>query len=98
MGEGFLRFGILTGDEALPLPLRVETPPVADPSRFTVEGEEVLEVPSGIYLTLRCAVRTARFVSILWIAEGVGVVRQVEGRPGAHPDLERVLLRWGDGR
>jgi hypothetical protein len=98
LGENSLRFGILTGDQVLVLPLKADPPPPPDPGQFSVEGEEVVTVPSGVYLAVRLALRTPRFVSLLWVAEGVGVVRQVEGRPGAHPDLERVLLRWGDGR
>ena len=95
--EGWLRFGVFTGEEVLPLPLEADpNRQEAEPRAFAVEGEEVLTVPAGQYLVLRCTLRTPTSLSILWIAPGVGVVRQVEGRPGARPDLERVLLRWTD--
>jgi hypothetical protein len=97
VGEDWLRFGVFTGEDALPLPLRAGSAS-GNLHRFTVEKEEVVKVPSGVYLALRCSLRTRDLVSLLWIAEGVGVVREVEGRPDAHPDLERVLVRWGESR
>jgi hypothetical protein len=99
VGEGWIRLGPWTGEDALPLPLAVgASGPVSEGEGevFRVEAEEIVEVPSGVYLAFRCALRTPGTVSLLWIAPGVGVVRETEGHPGAHPDLERVLLRWGD--
>jgi hypothetical protein len=32
-------------------------------------------------------------VSLLWIAPGVGVVKESSGAPGQRPEIERVLLR-----
>jgi hypothetical protein len=100
-GDRFMRLGAFTGEETLPLPLVVgSSGPASEGGEqgFKVEAEEVVEVPSGVYLALRCALRTSTTVSVLWIAPGVGVVREIEGRPGAHPDLERVLVRWDTPR
>lgn len=95
VGGGGLRFGVFTGEETLPLPLQVGAKARSTEGvTFEVEAEERVEVPSGVYLAFRCALRTKNALSLLWVAPGVGIVRQVEGRPGAHPDLERVLLRW----
>jgi hypothetical protein len=99
VGEGWLRLGVFTGEESLPLPLKLgAAAPVSEgeTASFQVEAEEEVTVPSGVYLALRCALRTRETVSLLWIAPGVGVVRETEGRPGVRPDLERVLLRWGE--
>jgi len=30
---------------------------------------------------------------VLWIAPGIGVVREIQGAPGQRPEIERVLLR-----
>jgi hypothetical protein len=60
-----------------------------------VEAEEEVSVPAGTVLALRCAIRTRRNVSLLWIVPGVGVVREAQGPPGRRPEIERVLLRWG---
>jgi hypothetical protein len=42
-------------------------------------------------------VRTRETESVLWIAPGVGVVRETQGVPGQRPEIERVLLRWSGG-
>jgi hypothetical protein len=97
-GEGWIRLGPWTGEEALPLPLEVgRAGPRAegDGEAWTVEAEEEIAVPAGSFRALRCAFRTRGSVAILWIAPGVGVVREAYGPPGARPEIERVLLRWG---
>jgi hypothetical protein len=95
-GEGWLRLAPFTGEDALPLPLEVgrSGPASEGGAAWTVEAEETVTVPAGTYLALRCAFRTDRVESVLWIAPGVGVVRQQEGARGRHPEIERVLLRW----
>jgi hypothetical protein len=50
-------------------------------------------VPAGVFIALRCALRTWRSESVLWIAPGVGVVKESMGTPGQRPEIERVLLR-----
>ena len=49
-------------------------------------------MPAGRFKALRCALRTWRSESVLWIAPGVGVVRETQGSPGRRPEIERVLL------
>lgn len=98
IGEGWIRLGPWTGEDALPLPLepgRSGPPSAPGASGFTVEGEEEVTVPAGTFAALRCALRTRAFASVLWIAPGVGVVRETQGPSGRRPEIERVLLRWG---
>jgi hypothetical protein len=61
-----------------------------------MEAEETMEVPAGIFRSLRCALRGPGSESVLWIAPGVGVVRETQGsgRSGRRPEIERVLLKW----
>lgn len=97
-GADWLRIGPWTGEEALPLPLEVgrQGPPgEGGPERWTVASEEDVAVPAGNFRALRCDFLTRRSAATLWIAPGVGVVREVYGETGRHPDLERVLVRWG---
>jgi len=97
VGEDWLRLGAWTGEEALPLPLepgRSGPPSEAGPG-WKVEAEEEVVVPAGTFKALRCALRTRQSESVLWIAPGVGVVRQTEGVPGRVPEIERRLLKWG---
>ncbi len=51
-----------------------------------------MTVPAGRFQALRCALRTWRSVSVLWIVPGVGVVKETQGSPGRRPEIERVLL------
>jgi hypothetical protein len=97
-GPDWLRLGPWTGEDALPLPLEVgRAAPAQDGGGavFVVEAAEEVEVPAGTFTALRCALRTSGNESVLWIAPGVGVVREVQGQPGRRPEIERVLLRWG---
>jgi hypothetical protein len=96
-GEGWIRLGPWTGEDALPLPLAVgrRAPPSEGGPGYTVEAEEEVSVPAGTFRALRCALRTRQNESLLWIAPGVGVVRETQGTPGQRPEIERVLLRWG---
>jgi hypothetical protein len=96
-GDGWLRLAPFTGEDALPLPLEVgrSGPPSEGGAAWTVEGEDEVVVPAGTFRALRCAFRAGRAESVLWIAPGVGVVRQLEGTRGRVPEIERVLLRWG---
>jgi hypothetical protein len=95
-GEGWIRLGPWTGEDALPLPLEVgrTAPPSEAGPGYTVEAEEEVVVPAGAFRALRCALRTRRSESVLWIARGVGIVRETQGTPGMRPEIERVLLRW----
>jgi hypothetical protein len=95
-GEGWIRLGPWTGEDALPLPLEVgrTAPPSEGRAGFTVEVEEEVVVPAGTFRGLRCALRTRGSESVLWIAAGVGIVRETQGTPGMRPEIERVLLRW----
>lgn len=95
-GEGFVRLGPWTGEEPLPVPLQVgRSGPPAEDGRpgWTVEAEEEITVPAGTFKVFRCALRTWRSESVLWIAPGLGVVRETQGAPGARPEIDRVLLR-----
>jgi hypothetical protein len=97
-GAGWLRMGPWTGEEPLPMPLeigRVGPSPEGGGRGWAVEAEEEVEVPAGRYKTLRCALRTWRSLSILWIAPALGVVREIQGAPGQRPEIERVLIRSG---
>lgn len=97
-GEDWLRIGPWTGEESLPLPLEVGRrgpPGEGGPERWTVASEEDVTVPAGSFRALRCDFLTRRSASTLWIAPGVGIVREAHGETGRHPDLERVLVRWG---
>lgn len=95
-GDGWIRLAPWTGEEALPLPLEVgrSGPTSGDLPGWTVEAEEDVTVPAGTFTALRCAQRGRLNVSVLWIAPGIGVVRETQGKPGQRPELERVLLRW----
>jgi hypothetical protein len=100
-GEGWIRLGPWTGEEPLPLPLaRGATGPglAPDLAGWHVEDEETLIVPAGEFHVFRCALRTPEQESILWIAPGVGVIRDTHGTPGEPPYLERSLLRWSGAR
>jgi hypothetical protein len=95
-GAGFIRLAPWTGEDALPLPLevgRVGPAAAPDASPWRVEAEEEIEVPAGRFLALRVALRGPGTHSVLWIAPGLGVVRETQGPPGLRPELERVLLR-----
>jgi hypothetical protein len=96
VGDGWIRLGPWTGEDALPLPLEVgrTAPPTDAGPGFTVEAEEDVTVPAGTFRALRCALRTKTSESVLWIARGVGVVRETQGVPGTRPEIERVLLRF----
>jgi hypothetical protein len=100
VGASWLRLGPWTGEEALPLPLEPgRRGPVAEGGgAWTVELEEEITVPAGTFSALRCAFRTRSLESILWIVPGIGVVRETQGPPGEHPEIDRVLLRWGPHR
>ena len=95
-GDGWIRLGPWTGEEALPLPLQVgrQGPAAGGVERWRVEGEEEIAAPAGSFRALRCAIRTPSSVSVLWIAPGTGVVKETQGVPGRRPEIERVLLRW----
>jgi hypothetical protein len=98
IGEGFIRLTPWTGEDALPVPLEVgRAGPPSAPGAITwkVETEEEVTVPAGTFRALRCALRTSTSVSILWIAPGVGVVKEQQGTPKARPQIERVLVRRG---
>ena len=98
VGEDWIRLTPWTGEEALPVPLEVGRsgpPSEAGVAVWKVEAEEVVTVPAGTFPTVRCALRTSTSVSILWIAPGVGVVKEQQGAPRTRPQIERVLLRWG---
>jgi len=96
-GPDWLRLAPWTGEDPLPIPLEVgrKGPAVEQGGAWTVEAEEQVEVPAGTFKALRCAIRTHQNESVLWIAPGVGVVRETQGVPGRQPEIERVLLRWG---
>jgi len=96
-GEGWIRLGPWTGEDALPVPLEVgRTGPASEAGPgYTVEAEESITVPAGTFRALRCALRSRENESVLWIAPGVGVVRETQGTPGMRPEIERRLLRWG---
>ena len=97
-GPGWLRLLPWTGEDALPLPLELGSvgPGSADDHPgWRVEAAEELTVPAGTFSTLRCAIRTPPWhVSLLWIAPGVGIVKETQGAPGRRPEIERVLLRF----
>lgn len=95
-GDDWLRLGSWTGEEPLPLPLVVGAArPTDEDGRagWVVEAEEEVTVPAGRFTALRCALRTWRSESVLWIVPAVGVVRETQGVPGRRPEIERVLLR-----
>lgn len=97
-GEGWIRLTPWTGEDALPVPLEVgRSGPGAEGGKaWTVEAAEEIIVPAGAFHTLRCALRGQGVVSLLWIAPGVGVIRETQGTgaPGRRPEIERVLLKW----
>jgi hypothetical protein len=95
LGPDFVRLGPWTGEEPLPLPLEPgrSGPAEADRPGWVVEATEEVTVPAGLFTALRCALRTWRSESLLWIAPGVGVVKESIGVPGERPEIERVLLR-----
>jgi hypothetical protein len=96
-GPGWIRLTPWTGEDALPVPLELgrSGPPSGAGAAWTVEEVEEVTVPAGTFPALRCALRTRHNASVLWIAPGVGVVRETQGTPGQRPEIERVLLRWG---
>lgn len=97
LGADWLRVAPWTGEEALPLPLEIgSVGPGSGGGHpgWKVEAEEELAVPAGVFRTLRCAIRTSSHVSLLWIAPGVGVVKETHGAPRRRPEIERVLLRF----
>lgn len=97
-GDDWLLLPPWTGEDALPLPLDVGSARSSGDGGapgWTVEAEEQVSVPAGTFTALRCALRTPTSESLLWIAPGVGVVRETQGAPGRHPEIERRLLRWG---
>jgi hypothetical protein len=98
-GEGWIRLTPWTGEDALPLPLETGRagPRAEGGGAWTVEAEEEITVPAGTFHSYRCALRGPGWASLLWIAPGVGVVRETQGatRPGRRPEIERVLLKWG---
>jgi hypothetical protein len=97
-GEGWIRLTPWTGEDALPLPLEPgRTGPRAEGGgAWTVEAEEEVLVPAGLFRGLRCVLRGPGSESVLWVVPGVGVVRETQGsgRPGRRPEIERVLLKW----
>ena len=97
-GEGWIRLTPWTGEDALPLPLEVGRagPRTEGGAPWIVEAEEEVTVPAGTFHALRCALRGPSSVSTLWIAPGVGVVKETQGTgaPGRRPAIERVLLMW----
>lgn len=97
LGDDWIRLGAWTGEDPLPLPLEPgrSGPPSEGGPGWKVEAEEEVVLPAGTFKALRCALRTRQSESVLWIALGVGVVRQTEGVPGRAPEIERRLLRWG---
>ena len=100
VGPGLIRLLPWTGEDALPVPLvpgQVGPGSSADHAGWKVEAEEEVTVPAGAFQTLRCAIRTWTQASILWIAPGIGVIKESQGRPGRRPEIERVLLRWRRG-
>ena len=99
VGDDWIRLGAWTGEDPLPLPLEPgrSGPPSEGGPGWKVEAEEEVVVPAGTFKALRCALRTRRTESVLWIALGVGVVRQTAGVPGHAPEIERRLLKWGIG-
>jgi hypothetical protein len=97
MGDGWIVVAPWTGEDRLPLPMapgRTGPPGPGGTVGWTVEAWETVTVPAGTFEALRCALRTRRAVSVLWIAEGVGVVKEIHGTPRRKPEIERVLLRW----
>jgi hypothetical protein len=97
LGSSWLRLLPWTGEDALPLPLEIgRAGPGSgdDHPGWKVEAEEEVTVPAGVFRTLRCAIRTSSHVSLLWIAPGVGVVKETHGAPRRRPEIERVLLRF----
>lgn len=98
MGEGWIRLTPWTGEDALPVPLEVgrEGPRPEGGAAWTVEAQEEVTVPAGTYQALRCVLRGPGALRTLWIAPGVGVLRETQGSgaPGRRPEIERVLLKW----
>lgn len=95
-GPGWLRLPPWTGEDALPLPLEPGGEgPVAEgsSSRWICSDFEEVSVPAGEFQALACGFSADGREARLWIALGVGVVRETEGPRGRRPDLERVLLR-----
>jgi len=101
LGDGWIVVAPWTGEDRLPLPIapgRTGPPGPGGIAGWTVEAWETVTVPAGIFEALRCALRTRRAASVLWIVEGIGVVRETHGTPGRKPEIERVLLRWSGAR
>jgi hypothetical protein len=95
LGPDFVRLGPWTGEEPLPLPLEVgrSGPSEEERAPWLVEAREQIGVPAGRFDAFRCALRTWRSESLLWIVPGIGVVKETTGTPGQRPEIERVLLR-----
>ena len=100
-GEGWIRLTPWTGEDALPIPLEVgqKGPRIDGGLAWTVEAQDEVTVPAGTFQALRCVLRGSGSLSTLWIAPGVGVVRETQGSggPGRRPEIERVLLKWKKG-
>ena len=98
VGEGWIRLTPWTGEDALPLPLEPGRlgPRAEGGGAWTVDAEEDVVVPAGLFRALRCVLRGPGSESVLWVVPGVGVVRETQGsgRPGRRPEIERVLLKW----
>jgi hypothetical protein len=97
-GEGWIRLTPWTGEDALPIPLEVgqQGPRVEGGAAWSVEAQEEVTVPAGTFQALRCVLRGPGALSTLWIAPGVGVVKETQGSgaPGRRPEIERLLLKW----
>lgn len=99
-GPDWIKLLPWTGEDALPLPLRegaVGPGSSPDHAGWKVEAEEEVSVPAGTFRAWRCAIRGWTNESILWIAPGVGIVKETQGTPRRQPEIERVLLRWQPG-
>jgi len=97
-GEGWIRLTPWTGEDALPIPLEVgqEGPRAPGGAPWIVEAQEEVTVPAGTFQAMRCVLRGPGALSTLWIAPGVGVIRETHGTrvPGRRPEIERLLLKW----
>ncbi len=99
-GPDWIKLLPWTGEDALPLPLREgSVGPGSSPDHpgWKVEAEEEVSVPAGTFKAWRCTIRSWTNESILWIAPGVGIVKETQGTPRRQPEIERVLVRWSPG-